>query len=166
MDEQTDKGNQYTYDGQRQKSAINIPAIDEETDKGNQYRITGNFCGVKFLRFWSKKKTFNVCGFLFLRIVNLGTEKKIVCITGFRKQQVKRCYDKQLVHITVIIRSKNIFSSLKSFQTLQLLNTHLVNFKFVLRNKFFTVLTIYFVDRKYEVNSWIDIGINFEVFNQ
>jgi hypothetical protein len=36
MDEQTDKGNQYTYDGQRQKSAINIPAIDEETDKGNQ----------------------------------------------------------------------------------------------------------------------------------
>jgi hypothetical protein len=56
---------------ERQKSAINIPAIDEETDKGNQYRITGNFCGVKFLRFWSKKKTFNVCGFLFLRIVNL-----------------------------------------------------------------------------------------------
>ena len=76
IDEQTDKGIQYTYDGQRQKSAINIPAIDEETDKGNQYRITGNFCGVKFLRFWSKKKTFNFCGFLFLRIVNLGTEKK------------------------------------------------------------------------------------------
>ena len=46
MDEQTDKGNQYTYDGQRQKSAINIPAIDEETDKGNQYRITGIFCGI------------------------------------------------------------------------------------------------------------------------
>jgi hypothetical protein len=45
---------------------------------------------------------------------------------------------KQLVHITVIIRSKNIFSSLESFQTLQLLNTHLVNFKFVLRNYFFT----------------------------
>jgi hypothetical protein len=35
------------------------------------YRITGNFCGVKFLRFWSKKKTFNFCGFYFLRIENL-----------------------------------------------------------------------------------------------
>jgi hypothetical protein len=32
---------------------------------------------VKFLRFWSKKMTFNFCGFLFLRIENLGTEKKI-----------------------------------------------------------------------------------------
>jgi hypothetical protein len=31
---------------------------------------------VKFLRFWSKKKTFNFCGFFFLRIQNLGTEKK------------------------------------------------------------------------------------------
>jgi hypothetical protein len=41
---------------------------------------------------------------------------------------VKRCYDKQLVHITVILRSKNIFSFLESFQTLQLLNTHLVIF--------------------------------------
>ena len=46
------------------------------------YHITGNFCGVKFRQFWSKKMTFNVCGFLFLRIENLGTEKKIVCITG------------------------------------------------------------------------------------
>jgi hypothetical protein len=82
----------------------------------------------------------------------------------YRKQQLKRCCDKQLVHITVIIRSKNIFSSLESFQTLQLLNTDLVNFKFVLRNYFFTVFAIYFVDRKYEVNSWIDIGINFDIF--
>ena len=48
-------------------------------------RITGNFCGVKFLWFWSKKKTFNFCRFFFLRIVNLGTEKKIVCITGSNK---------------------------------------------------------------------------------
>ena len=46
-----------------------------------KYCITGNFCGVKFLRFWSKKMTFNFCGFLFLRIENLGTEKKFVCIT-------------------------------------------------------------------------------------
>ena len=114
-------------------SENNIHEISEIKRKVT-YRITGNFSGVKFLRFWSKKKTFNFCGFLFLRIVNLGTEKKIVCITGFRKQQVKRCYDKQLVHITVILRSKNIFSSLESFQTLQLLNTHLVNFKFALRN--------------------------------
>ena len=92
------------------------------------YHITGNFCDVKFLRFWSKKKTFNFCGFFFLRIEN---------ILYYRKQQQKRCYDKQLVHITVILRSKNIFSSLETFQTLQLLNTHLVNFKFVLRNLFF-----------------------------
>jgi hypothetical protein len=40
------------------------------------YRITGNFCGVKFQRFWTKKKTFNFCRFFFLRIENLGTEKK------------------------------------------------------------------------------------------
>jgi hypothetical protein len=65
------------------------------------YRITGNFCDVKFLAFWSKKKTFNFCGFFFLRIVNLRTEKKML-------QQLKRCYDKQLVHITVILRSINI----------------------------------------------------------
>ena len=77
------------------------------------YRITGNFCDVKFLRFRSKKKTFNFCGFFFLQIVNLSIEKKN-CLY-YRKQQVKRCYDKQLVHITVILRSKNIFSSLESF---------------------------------------------------
>jgi hypothetical protein len=49
------------------------------------YRITGNFCDVKFLRFRSKKKTFNFCGFFFLQIVNLSIEKKIVCITGSNK---------------------------------------------------------------------------------
>jgi hypothetical protein len=51
MDEQTDKGNQYTYDGRterqgqsiylrwtnRQTRAINIPTMDEQTEKGNQY---------------------------------------------------------------------------------------------------------------------------------
>ena len=82
----------------------------------------------------------------------------------YRKQQLKRCCDKQLVNITVILRSKNIFSSLESFQTLQLLNAHLVNFKFVLKNYFFTVFVIYFVDRKNEVNSWIDIGIKFDIY--
>jgi hypothetical protein len=115
---------------------------------------------VKFLQFWSKKKTFKFCRFFFLWIDNLGNEKKN-CLF-YKKQQLKRCYDKQLVHITVILRNKNIFSSLESFQALQLLNTHLVNF--VLRNYFFTVFAIYFVDRKYEVNSWIDIGINFDIF--
>ena len=78
------------------------------------YRITGNFCDVKFLRFWSKEKTFNFCGFFFLRIVNFGNEKK-KCLY-YRKQQVKRCYDKQLVHITVILRSKHIFSSREIFK--------------------------------------------------
>jgi hypothetical protein len=76
----------------------------------------------------------------------------------------KRCYDQKLVHITVVIRSKNIFNSLESFQRLQLLNTHLFNFKLVLRNIFFTVFAIYFVDMKYEVNSWIDIGIKSLIF--
>ena len=32
---------------------------------------------MKFLRFWSKKKTFYFCGFFFLRIENLGTEKNL-----------------------------------------------------------------------------------------
>ena len=89
------------------------------------YHITGNFCDVKFLRFWSKKKTFNFCGFFFLRIEN---------ILYYRKQQQKRCYDKQLVHITVILRSKNIFSSLESFQRLQLLNTHITQFYIIQSN--------------------------------
>ena len=112
---------------------------------------------------------WNFCGFGLKRIhlifsvdcKSLDRKKNCLC---YRKQQVKRCYDKQLVHITVILRSKNIFISLESFQTLQLLNTHLVNFKFVLRNYFFTVFAIYFVDRKYKVNSWIDIDINFDIF--
>jgi hypothetical protein len=107
--------------------------------------------------------TFNFADFYFCGLKISAPKKN--CLY-YRKQQLKRCCDKQLVHITVIIRSKNIFSSLESFQTLQLLNTHLVNFKFVLRNYryFFTVFAIYFVDRKYEVNSWIDIGINFDIF--
>ena len=90
--------------------------------------------------------------------LKISAPKKKICLY-YRKQQLKRCCDKQLVHITVIIRSKNIFSSLESFQTLQLLNTHLSK-----KNYFFTVFAIYFVDRKYEVNSWIDIGINFDIF--
>jgi hypothetical protein len=53
--------------------------------------------------------------------------KKIVCITGSNNRSDVTY--KQLVHITVILRSKNIFSSLESFQRLQLLNTHLVNFE-------------------------------------
>jgi hypothetical protein len=105
--------------------------------------------------------TFNFCGFFFLWIENLGTGKKKKLY--YRKQQLKRCCDKQLVYITVKHYRKNIFSSLESFQTLQLLNTHLVNFKFVLSNYLFTVFAIYFVDRKYVVNSWIYISINFDI---
>ena len=30
-----------------------------------EYHITGNFCGAKFLRFFTKKKTFNFCRFFF-----------------------------------------------------------------------------------------------------
>jgi hypothetical protein len=41
MVEQTDKGNQYTYDGRREPRAINIPTMDEQTDKGNQYTYDG-----------------------------------------------------------------------------------------------------------------------------
>jgi hypothetical protein len=59
------------------KEPLLIPKVSHSA-----YRITGNFCGVKFLQFWSKKKTFDFCGFFFLRIENLGTEKKFVCITG------------------------------------------------------------------------------------
>ena len=116
------------------------------------YRITGNFCG-----FGLKRRHLMFADFFFCGLKILAPKK--ICLY-YRK----RCYNKQLVHITVIIRSKNIFNSLESFQRLQLLNTHLVNFKFVLRNYFFTVFAIYFVDRKYEVNSWIDIGINFDIF--
>jgi hypothetical protein len=88
-----------------------------------RYRITGNFCG-----FGLKRRHFIMADFFSADCKSRHWKKKFVL------QQVKRCYDKQLVHITVILRSKNIFSSLESFQMLQLLNTHLVNFKFVLRN--------------------------------
>jgi len=36
------------------------------------YHITGNFCG-----FGLNRKHFNFCGFFFLQIENLGTEKKL-----------------------------------------------------------------------------------------
>ena len=91
----------------------------------------------------------------------------IIQVADFKAKIKKKISDLSivlLVHITVIIRSKNIFNSLESFQRLQLLNTHLVNFKFVIRNYFFTVFTIYFVDRKYEVSSQIDIGIKSLIF--
>jgi hypothetical protein len=66
----------------------------------NSNSITGNFCGFGLKRrhlifadwkSWHRKKN---------------------CLY-FRKQQLKRCCDNQLVHITVILRSKNIFSSLE-----------------------------------------------------
>jgi hypothetical protein len=47
------------------------------------YRITANFCGVKFLRFWSKKMTFNFCGFFFFCGFKISApKKKIVCINA------------------------------------------------------------------------------------
>ena len=51
-----------------------------ELENMSIYRIIGNFCGVKFLRFWSKKRHLNFA-FFFLLIENLGTKNKIVCIT-------------------------------------------------------------------------------------
>jgi hypothetical protein len=48
-----------------------------------------NFCG------FGLKRRLNFCGFLFLRIVNLGTEKKIVCITGrnnWRDATIKKIF--------------------------------------------------------------------------
>jgi hypothetical protein len=80
----------------------------------------------------------------------------------YKKQQLKRWNDKQLVLITVILRSKNIFSSLESFQRLHLLNTHLVNFKFV----FFCWQEIRSqqLDR-YRYNLWYILDIYFLVSN-
>jgi hypothetical protein len=98
------------------------------------YHIISNFCG-----FGLKRRHLIFADFFFCRLKILAPKKKILY---YRKQQLKRCYDKQLVHITVMLRSKNIFNSLESFLNTHLvleslLNTHLVNFKFVLRNNFF-----------------------------
>jgi hypothetical protein len=54
MDEQIDKGNQYTYDGRKDKQGQSIyrqwmktdkgnqlPTMDKQTDKGNQYTYNG-----------------------------------------------------------------------------------------------------------------------------
>ena len=47
-----------------------------ELENMSIYRITGNFCS-----FGLKKRHLNFAVF-FLRIENLGTENKIICITG------------------------------------------------------------------------------------
>ena len=86
-----------------------------------QYRITGNFCG-----FGLKWRHLIFADFFFCGLKILAPK---FFFLYYRKQQQKWCYDKQLVHITVILRSKNIFSSLESFQRIQLLNMHLVNFE-------------------------------------
>ena len=100
---------------------INIEIIGHIFIK--KYSITGNFCG-----FWLKRGHLIFADFFSCRLKISAPKKN--CLY-YRKQQLKRCYNKQLVHITVILRSKNIFSSLESFQRLHLLNTHLVNFKFI-----------------------------------
>jgi hypothetical protein len=94
--------------------------------------VVWNFCG-----FGLKRRHLIFADFFFCGLKISASKKN--CLY-YRKQQLKWLNDKQLVLITVILRSKNIFSSLESFQKLQLLNTHLVNFKFVLRNFFFTIL--------------------------
>ena len=66
---------------------------------------------MKFLRFLTKKRTFNFCGFFFLRIENLDNEKKNVVLQEATTEAMLVTYDKQLVHITVVLGSKNIFSS-------------------------------------------------------
>jgi hypothetical protein len=119
-----------------------------------------NFCGFALKRWHFFFADFFFCGLK----ISAPKKKLFVLQEATTEDWSDQCCDKQLVHITVILRSKYIFSSLEKFQALQLLNTHLVNFKFVLRNYFFTVFAFYFVDRKYEVNSWIDIGINFDIF--
>ena len=100
------------------------------------YHITSNFCSVKFLRFLTKRRHLIFADFFFCGLKILAPKKYCSC-----KQQLKRCYDKQLVHITVVLRRKNIFNSLESFQRLQLLNIHLINFNFVLRNNFFSLFS-------------------------
>ena len=42
-----------------------------------EYRITGNFCGAKFLRFLTKKMTFNFCRFFFCGLKILAPKKKL-----------------------------------------------------------------------------------------
>ena len=116
----------------------------------------------------SRSSLIAISEFVRLRLYpgDLLTSSNRLWLMYYMKQQLKRWYDKQLNWCTLqwSLKVKKIFSSLESVQTLQLLNTHLVNFKFVLRNYCFTVFAIYFVDRKYEVNSWIEIGINFDIF--
>ena len=97
-----------------------------------------NFCG-----FGLKRWHLIFADFIFC-VLKISAPKFFFCTTRSNNWS-DQCCDKQLMHITVILRSKHIFSSLESFQTLQLLNTHLVNFKFVLRNYFFS-FAIYFVD--------------------
>jgi hypothetical protein len=41
MDEQTDKGNQYTYDGLTNTTRLSTYVRWPETDKGNQYTYNG-----------------------------------------------------------------------------------------------------------------------------
>jgi hypothetical protein len=79
--------------------------------------------------------TFNNISAIIVVSFNVGgnptTKKKLFVLQEAKSEAMLVTYDKQLVHITVVLGSKNIFSSLECFQRLQLLNTHLVNFKFV-----------------------------------
>jgi hypothetical protein len=72
--------------------------------------------------------------------------------------------------ITVILRSKNIFSSLESFQMLQLLNTHLVARFTIRRKKNLQKLNVFFLDQnrrnftpqKLPIIRYINIFHNYE----
>ena len=84
-----------------------------------QYHITGNFCSVKFLQFWLKRRHF--CRLIIL------APKKIVCFTGSNNWSDEgQFHNVTINNCCTVLSSKNIFSSLESFQRLQLLNKHLV----------------------------------------
>jgi hypothetical protein len=76
MVEQTDKGNQYTYDGRwknKQTRAINIPTIVEQTEKGNQYTydgLTDRLLSSSSLHFWPSFTTEDYWPSAVLNLVN------------------------------------------------------------------------------------------------
>ena len=75
MDEQTEKGNQYTYDGLRQTRAINIPMMDEQTDKVNQYVGLADRKGQSKYLQWKNIPTRQS---IYLRWTNRQTRKIII----------------------------------------------------------------------------------------
>ena len=106
---------------------------------------------MKFLWFWTKNKTFHFCKFFSLRIENFSAEKKIVSITGSNNWS----NEGQLHNVTINNWCIGQWSlEIKTYLPVVLWKVF-KGYSFWIHIWWLQIfLRIYFVDRKYKVNSW------------